>query len=98
MRYAGRPLLVGDEFEASAKDARLLKAIGKAEDALIGVEVRLEPDSDASIPVSTSSGATVRRGRPRKVKEVDGAPADADEQDVVESASLDATDGEAAEE
>lgn len=33
LRYAGRSLVPGDKFEASAKDARLLKAIGKAVDA-----------------------------------------------------------------
>lgn len=33
LRYAGRSLVAGDDFEASAKDARLLKAIGKAKDA-----------------------------------------------------------------
>ncbi|WP_313666106.1 hypothetical protein [Shinella sp.] len=33
LRYAGRSLVEGDKFEASAKDARLLKAIGKAVDA-----------------------------------------------------------------
>lgn len=33
LRYAGRSLVSGDEFEALAKDARLLKAIGKAADA-----------------------------------------------------------------
>lgn len=32
-RYAGKSLAVGDAFEASAKDARILKAVGKAEDA-----------------------------------------------------------------
>src|SRR5690606_20235274 len=31
-RYAGRSLVPGDEFEASAKDARLLKAIKRASD------------------------------------------------------------------
>lgn len=30
LRYAGRSLLAGDEFEATGKDARLLIAIGKA--------------------------------------------------------------------
>jgi hypothetical protein len=33
LRYAGRSLVAGDDFEASAKYARLLKAIGKAGDA-----------------------------------------------------------------
>lgn len=33
LRYAGMSLLPEEEFEASAKDARLLKAIGKAADA-----------------------------------------------------------------
>lgn len=33
LRYAGQSLIEGDKFEASAKDARLLKAIGKAVDA-----------------------------------------------------------------
>lgn len=33
LRYAGRSLVAGDDFEASDKDARLLKAIGKAVDA-----------------------------------------------------------------
>lgn len=33
LRYAGRSLVAGDKFEASAKDAKLLKAIGKAADA-----------------------------------------------------------------
>lgn len=33
LRYAGRSLVAGDEFEASVKDARLLKAIRKAVDA-----------------------------------------------------------------
>lgn len=31
-RYGGRPLVDGDEFEASAKDARTLRAIGRAKD------------------------------------------------------------------
>lgn len=34
MRYAGRDLMPGDEFEPqSDRDARLLRAIGKAKDA-----------------------------------------------------------------
>lgn len=33
LRYAGRSLVAGDKFEASDRDARLLKAIGKAADA-----------------------------------------------------------------
>lgn len=37
LRYAGKSLLSGDEFEASAKDARLLKAIRKAADAPVQV-------------------------------------------------------------
>lgn len=33
MRYASRRLEPGDEFDANNRDARVLKAIGKAEDA-----------------------------------------------------------------
>lgn len=33
MRFAGRSLKAGDEFEASDRNGRLLKAIQKAEDA-----------------------------------------------------------------
>lgn len=32
-RYAGRALVIGDAFEAGARDAKLLMAIGKAKDA-----------------------------------------------------------------
>lgn len=43
LRYAGKSLLSGDEFEASAKDAKLLKAIRKAADAPVK-EPEPEPD------------------------------------------------------
>jgi hypothetical protein len=33
MRFAGRSLNIGDEFEASEKNGKLLKAIKKADDA-----------------------------------------------------------------
>lgn len=43
MSYAGRRLAVGDKFEPKTDhDARLLKAIGKAKDAL-AVEPELAP-------------------------------------------------------
>lgn len=51
LRYAGRSLVAGDEFEASRMDARLLKAIGKAvdaperEDAPVKVEAERAPAS-----------------------------------------------------
>lgn len=32
LRYAGRSLKAGESFEASEKDAKVLKAIGKAKD------------------------------------------------------------------
>lgn len=45
LRYAGKSLLSGDEFEASVKDARLLKAIKKAADAPVEV-VEPEPPKE----------------------------------------------------
>lgn len=47
LRYAGRSLVPGDEFEASSKDARLLKAIGKAEEAEDRDETKTESLPDA---------------------------------------------------
>lgn len=34
LRYAGKDLHVGDEFEATDRDGRVLKAIGKAADVV----------------------------------------------------------------
>lgn len=34
LRYGGKNLINGDDFEATEKDARLLKAIGSATDAV----------------------------------------------------------------
>lgn len=42
--YAGQSLNVGDEFEASEKDAKLLKAIRKAEDAPEKAVAESEPE------------------------------------------------------
>jgi len=47
LRYAGKSLLSGDEFEASAKDAKLLKAIRKAEEAAF--EPELKPQDVSSV-------------------------------------------------
>ena len=42
--YAGQSLNVGDEFEASEKDAKILKAIRKAEDAPVAPAKTVEPE------------------------------------------------------
>lgn len=43
MRFAGRSLKVGDEFEASDRNGRLLKAIQKAEDAAAPISDEAPP-------------------------------------------------------
>lgn len=58
LRYAGRSLVEGDKFEASAKDARLLKAIGKAADA--PVEMTHE---DAGTGYDAGAAGHERQGR-----------------------------------
>ncbi|MGY6251604.1 DUF7210 family protein [Bosea thiooxidans] len=63
--YAGQSLNVGDEFEASEKDAKLLKAIRKAEDA---PEVAVE----AAPAVVAVTDDKPKRGRPKKVANEDG--------------------------
>lgn len=74
LRYAGVSLNVGDEFEASDKDAGLLKVIGKAKDAPAvydPVEPRREIQDDTHKP---------RRGRHRKADAVEvGAVDDQDD-------------------
>lgn len=59
--YAGQSLNVGDEFEASEKDAKLLKAIRKAEDAPVVYEL-VAPERD-----SMDDTHKPKRGRPKKV-------------------------------
>lgn len=58
--YAGQSLNVGDEFEASEKDAKILKAIRRAEDA---PEVAVE----AALVVEPVPDDKPKRGRPKKV-------------------------------
>lgn len=55
LRYAGRSLLPDEEFEASAKDARLLKAIGKAADASMPLAT-VEPPKQAVRKQRAKSG------------------------------------------
>jgi hypothetical protein len=46
MRYGGRRLAVGETFDAGKRDARILKAIGKADDAPVSVpEPAADPES-----------------------------------------------------
>ena len=61
MRYAGRDLMPGDEFEPqSDRDARLLRAIGKAKDAdLIMTSGEIARTlGDPGIPVKVISNFT----------------------------------------
>lgn len=54
-RYAGVSLQPDEEFEASGKDARLLKAIGKAADAPVET-VKAELINPAKLKPRTKSG------------------------------------------
>lgn len=74
LRYAGQSLEVGDKFEASEKDARLLKAVGRAgepEDAGVSHEA-------AGTAYDQLAGAHESQGRKgkyqtRRLKAADGA-------------------------
>lgn len=55
LRYAGKSLLPNFEFEASGKDARLLKAIGKAADAPVET-VKAEPPKPTNPKQRAKSG------------------------------------------
>lgn len=48
-RYAGQSIAAGETFEATAKDARLLRAIGKAKD--VPIEPVTEVASTQAAPV-----------------------------------------------
>lgn len=60
LRYAHRSMVAGDEFEASEKDARVLRAIGKAKDA---VQTTPAPKRTARRP-ARSSAAISENGVP----------------------------------
>lgn len=55
LRYAGVSLQPDEEFEATAKDARLLKAIGKAADAPVET-VKAEPTKPTNPKQRAKSG------------------------------------------
>ncbi|HPB23580.1 MAG TPA: hypothetical protein PLL48_14775 [Novosphingobium sp.] len=64
MRYGGRNLEPGDEFDAmSARDARILRAIGKARDA--------EADVDAEAPAAGGDDGKKRTYRRKDMKAED---------------------------
>lgn len=65
LRYAGQSLEVGDKFEASEKDARLLKAVGRAG----------EPEEVPSVDVETPAARTPMKNKyqTRRMKAADGA-------------------------
>lgn len=66
LRYAGQSLEVGDKFEASEKDARLLKAVGRAG----------EPEEDVpSVDVETpaASAPVKNKYQTRRMKAADVA-------------------------
>lgn len=66
LRYAGQSLEVGDKFEASEKDARILKAVGRAG----------EPEEEARIvDVETPVAASPVKNKyqTRRMKAADGA-------------------------
>lgn len=69
LRYAGRSLVAGDDFEASAKDARLLKAIGKAKDA----PVEYAPVNPARASMSDTHRPVKSAYRTRQMKAADVA-------------------------
>ena len=60
-RYGGRALQPGDPFEASSRDARLLKAIRKAKAAPEVVASDEEPSGDEAAQVSRGRGRYQRR-------------------------------------
>ena len=62
-RYGGRSLVAGDKFEASAKDARLLKAIKKAVEAseVTPNEARAEVELEPIEPVKAKAKYRTRR-------------------------------------
>lgn len=62
LRYAGKSFVPGDEFEASAKDARILKAIRKADDAVAADTVT--PDE----PVELTKTVRPDKYRTRRMK------------------------------
>ena len=65
LRYAGQSLEVGDKFEASEKDARLLKAVGRAG----------EPEEARIVDVETPVAASPVKNKyqTRRMKAADGA-------------------------
>lgn len=74
LRYAGVSLVTGDDFEASDKDARILKAIGKARDYV--AEVAVEPT-----PEPVKKAGTYRT---RQMKAADVEPAEETDEPAVE--------------
>lgn len=73
-RYASRALQPGEEFEASARDARLLKAVKRAED-FVEPEVLRDEERDALRARAEGLGIEVdgRWGVPRLEQEVAAA-------------------------
>lgn len=71
LRYAGQSLEVGDKFEASEKDARLLKAVGRAGEP----EVTHEAAGTAHDPHAGAHESHGRKGKyqTRRMKAADGA-------------------------
>lgn len=66
LRYAGQSLEVGDKFEASDRDARLLKAVGRAAD-----REEEAPSVDVETPVVPSP--VKNKYQTRRIKAADGA-------------------------
>lgn len=67
LRYGGRQMRAGDEFEASDKDARTLKAVRKAADAPPAQVKRSMPQPPEPKPVEPAASEEDqprRRGRP----------------------------------
>jgi len=69
MRYAGRALVAGDEFEASDKDANLLRRIKKARDATTAPSAR--PPTLPNIPEAAPAGRGVPRYARRDMRAED---------------------------
>ncbi|EHM01148.1 hypothetical protein HMPREF9946_02223 [Acetobacteraceae bacterium AT-5844] len=62
-RFGGRALVAGDEFEASARDARLLKAVGKAGDPKPKAVRAAKPAPKDDEPGDSEAPDVLRRGR-----------------------------------
>jgi hypothetical protein len=69
LRYAGKTMYQGDEFEASEKDAKILKMINKASDAPVVRASRVPTPQPSAKVINTDPGVVTPEAPPVVVPE-----------------------------